>query len=101
MFDVIIVGLGTSGSQTVYHLISAGISNILCLDMGTPGIGPSEIASGSAVFVEGPECIKMIVTLPPYNMLDEYARHHGWHGVQKYYFRGRNKGNIINIIYDL
>jgi len=53
------------------------------LDLGTPGAGPSEIASGSAVFVDGPQCIKMTVSLPPYDMLDEYARHHGWQGVQK------------------
>jgi len=107
VYEVIVVGAGTTGAAAVYHLADAGVKNILCLEMGTPGKGRSTAGhvpggapliageestfepenSGSAVFEGGPygpSAIKMIVTLPPYLMLDGFAEHHGWDGVKAY-----------------
>ena len=107
MYEVIVVGAGTTGAAAAYHLADAGVKNILCLEMGTPGKGRSTAGhvpagapliageestfepenSGSAVFEGGPygpSAIKMIVTLPPYLMLDGFAEHHGWDGVKAY-----------------
>ena len=106
-YDVVVVGAGTTGAAAAYHLTQAGVSNILCLDMGTPGLGrtearkvangtpltqPDEEAfvphySGTRVFEggqNGPRTIKMIVTLPPYEMLDGIADLFGWDGVKTY-----------------
>jgi len=105
--DVVIVGAGTTGAAAAYHLSQAGVGDILCLDMGRPGEGRSETvtvaadtpllageeatymphASGSRVFAggaQGPRTIKMIVTLPPYLMLDGFADLFGWEGVRTY-----------------
>jgi len=113
MYEVIIVGAGTTGAAAAYHLAQHGVRNILVLDMGTPGKGLSTSGavplenntpstrtamteretrympqkSGSAVFdggPAGPATIKMIVTLPPYLELEEFAKHHGWDGVASY-----------------
>lgn len=112
MHEVIIVGAGTTGAAAAYHLAQHGVRNILVLDMGTPGKGLSTTGavpqdnnapstttavneetqympqkSGSAVFDgghAGPATIKMIVTLPPYLELEEFAKHHGWDGVASY-----------------
>ena len=106
-YDVVVVGAGTTGAAAAYHLTQAGVSNILCLDMGTPGVGRTEARkvangtpltqsdeetfvphySGSRVFEggkNGPRTIKMIVTLPPYEMLDGFADLFGWDGVKTY-----------------
>ena len=106
-YDVVVVGAGTTGAAAAYHLTHAGVSNILCLDMGTPGVGRTEARkvangtpltqsdeetfvphySGSRVFEggqNGPRTIKMIVTLPPYEMLDGFADLFGWDGVKTY-----------------
>ena len=105
--DVIIIGAGTTGAATGYHLSKAGVKDILCLEMGRVGQGRSEEGrvpngikantgdelayspqnSGSAVFAggdKGPRTIKMIVTLPPYLSLSRFAEHHGWGGVKTY-----------------
>ena len=106
-YEVVVVGAGTTGAAAAYHLTQAGVSNILCLDMGTPGVGRTEARkvangtpltqsdeetfvphySGSRVFEggkNGPRTIKMIVTLPPYEMLDGFADLFGWDGVKTY-----------------
>ena len=106
-YDVVVVGAGTTGAAAAYHLTQAGVSNILCLDMGTPGLGRTEARkvangtpltqpdeetfvphySGTRVFEggqNGPRTIKMIVTLPPYEMLDGIADLFGWDGVKTY-----------------
>ena len=87
--EVVVIGAGTTGAAAAFHLAQAGITNILCLEMGTAGQGRSAAGrvpadtplipgeetiyepqnSGSAVFEggpKGPRTIKMIVTLPPY-----------------------------------
>ena len=38
VYEVIVVGAGTTGAAAVYHLADAGVKNILCLEMGTPGM---------------------------------------------------------------
>ena len=114
--EVIVVGAGTTGAAAAYHLVEAGAKDVLCLEMGAPGEGraacgraPSDTPripgeeteyepefSGSAVFEggpKGPRTIKMMVTLPPYLLLDGFADHHGWDGVKTYLesaARGRN-----------
>ena len=105
--EVIVIGAGTTGAAAAYHLVEAGAKDVLCLEMGAPGKGrvargclpegtpriPGEEAeyepefSGSAVFeggAKGPSTIKMIITLPPYLLLDGFADHHGWEGVRTY-----------------
>jgi len=105
--EVIVIGAGTTGAAAAHHLVGAGAKDVLCLEMGAPGRGraprgfvphgtprlPGEEAayepenSGSAVFEggpKGPSTIKMMVTLPPYLMLDGFAQHHGWDGVKTY-----------------
>lgn len=107
LHEVVIVGAGTTGAAAAYHLAQAGVENILCLDMGAVGQGRTAAGpvppgtpliagdesvyaphnSGSAVFeggAKGPRTIKMIVTLPPYLMLDGFADQHGWDGVKTY-----------------
>ena len=106
-YDVVVVGGGTTGAAAAYHLSKAGVKNMLCLEMGRPGEGrtkaeqvPNETPlvgndesvyvpnfSGSRVFEggeKGPRTIKMIVTLPPYEMLDGFADLFGWDGVKTY-----------------
>ena len=46
-YDVVVVGAGTTGAAAAYHLTQAGVSNILCLDMGTPGVGRTEARKSS------------------------------------------------------
>lgn len=105
--EVIVIGAGSTGAAAAYHLVEAGAKDVLCLEMGAPGEGrvargslapgtpriPGEEAeyepelSGSAVFEggsKGPRTIKMMVTLPPYLLLDGFADHHGWDGVKTY-----------------
>jgi glycine/D-amino acid oxidase-like deaminating enzyme len=105
--DVVVVGAGTTGAAAAYHLSQAGVGDILCLEMGSPGEGRSAMvtvpgdtpllaqeeatymphASGSRVFAggsQGPRTIKMIVTLPPYLTLDGFADLFGWDGVRTY-----------------
>ena len=104
-YDVVVVGAGTTGAAAVYHLTQTGVTNILCLEMGKPGVGRTQeknVAdgtplinqdeetyvphySGTRVFEggqNGPRTIKMIVTLPPYEMLDGIADLFGWDGVK-------------------
>jgi len=114
--EVVVIGAGTTGAAAAFHLAQAGITNILCLEMGLAGQGRSAAGrvpadtplipgeetiyepqnSGSAVFEggpKGPRTIKMIVTLPPYLMLDGFADQHGWDGVKTYLelaIRGRD-----------
>ena len=106
-YDVVVVGGGTTGAAAAYHLSKAGVNNMLCLEMGRPGEGrtqpeqvPDEtplVASDESVYVpnfsgsrvfeggpNGPRTIKMIVTLPPYEMLDGFADLFGWDGVKTY-----------------
>ena len=106
-YDVVVVGGGTTGAAAAYHLSKAGVNNMLCLEMGRPGEGrtqpeqvPDEtplVASDESVYVpnfsgsrvfeggaKGPRTIKMIVTLPPYEMLDGFADLFGWDGVKTY-----------------
>ena len=106
-YDVVVVGAGTTGAAAVYHLTQAGVTNILCLEMGKPGVGRTQeknVAdgtplinqdeetyvphySGTRVFEggqNGPRTIKMIVTMPPYEMLDGIADLFGWDGVKTY-----------------
>ena len=106
-YDVVVVGGGTTGAAAAYHLSEAGVNNMLCLEMGRPGEGrtqpeqvPDEtplVASDESVYVpnfsgsrvfeggpNGPRTIKMIVTLPPYEMLDGFADLFGWDGVKTY-----------------
>ena len=106
-YDVAVVGGGTTGAAAAYHLSEAGVNNMLCLEMGRPGEGrtqpeqvPDEtplVASDESVYVpnfsgsrvfeggpKGPRTIKMIVTLPPYEMLDGFADLFGWDGVKTY-----------------
>ena len=106
-YEVVVVGGGTTGAAACYHLSQAGVQNILCLDMGRPGEGQTQTRqvddqapltgcdeksfvpnfSGSRVFEgaeKGPRTIKMIVTLPPYEMLDGFADLFGWDGVKTY-----------------
>ncbi len=106
-YDVVIVGAGTTGAAAAYHLSKAGVNNMLCLEMGRPGEGQTKAKqvayetpliandesiyvpnfSGSRVFEggpKGPRTIKMIVTLPPYEMLDGFADLFGWDGVKTY-----------------
>jgi len=116
LYEVIIIGGGTTGAAATYHLSQAGIRDVLCLEMGTPGRGRSAASnvprdtplipgeetsyeagnSGSAVFEggeKGPRTIKMIVTLPPYLKLEDFAEHCGWDGVKTYLdlaIRGRD-----------
>jgi len=40
--DVIIIGAGTTGAATGYHLSKAGVKDILCLEMGRVGQGRPE-----------------------------------------------------------
>mmetsp|Transcript_15309 Transcript_15309/g.36136 ORF Transcript_15309/g.36136 Transcript_15309/m.36136 type:complete len:429 (+) Transcript_15309:3-1289(+) len=99
--------------------------NMLCLDAGSVGRGRPEtvldvpddapvdvgadepeaekqyspFTSGSAVFdggKRGPACIKMIVTLPPYKSLEEFAEEHGWEGV-KMYLRAAARGRDLEV----
>ena len=37
--EVLVVGGGSTGAACAYHLAQAGVSNVLCLDMGVPGRG--------------------------------------------------------------
>ena len=106
-YDVVVIGGGTTGAAAAYHLSKAGVNNMLCLEMGRPGEGrtqpeqvPDEtplVASDESVYVpnfsgsrvfeggaKGPRTIKMIVTLPPYEMLDGFADLFGWDGVKTY-----------------
>ena len=106
-YDVVVVGGGTTGAAASYHLSNAGARNILCLEMGQPGEGRTQAVhvpektplfdgdeelyvphfSGTRVFeggLKGPRTIKMIVTLPPYEMLDGFADLFGWDGVKTY-----------------
>ena len=106
-YDVVVIGGGTTGAAAAYHLSKAGVNNMLCLEMGRPGEGrtqPEHVRqdapltaedeslyvpnySGSRVFeggAKGPRTIKMIVTLPPYEMLDGFADLFGWDGVKTY-----------------
>ena len=106
-YDVVVIGGGTTGAAAAYHLSKAGVNNLLCLEMGRPGEGrtqpeqvPDEtplVASDESVYVpnfsgsrvfeggpKGPRTIKMIVTLPPYEMLDGFADLFGWDGVKTY-----------------
>lgn len=52
MYEVIIIGAGTTGAAAAYHLAQYGVRDILVLDMGTPGNGSS--ATGSSVAVTSP-----------------------------------------------
>ncbi len=103
--EVIIVGGGTTGAAAAYHLCEQGVKDMLCLEMGEVGRGLSAPAavkdasvlstdeeaqyspfmSGSNVYEggeKGPSTIKMVVTLPPYHVLEDFADHHGWDGVK-------------------
>jgi flavin-dependent dehydrogenase len=73
MYDVIVVGLGVAGASAAYYLINHQQLNILCLEQGTPGKGPEE-KSGTAVFENGPQTIKMILTLSE-NDVEEFFKH--------------------------
>ncbi len=108
LYEVIIVGAGTTGAAAAYHLSTHGVKNMLCLDMGTPGrgridrvgtVGPgttllgedetsySPQVSGTNVFpggAEGPNTIKMIISLPPYGALEDFADQHSWDGVHAF-----------------
>ena len=107
LYDVVVVGGGTTGAAAAYHLSQAGVQNILCLEMGRPGEGRTQAGrvpdgtplvagdeneyvpqySGSRVFpggLNGPRTIKMIVSLPPYEMLDGFADLFGWDGVKTF-----------------
>jgi thioredoxin reductase len=89
IYDVIVVGAGSTGAQAVHHLLQSGASNILVLEMGKVGLGKEAdhvvlddtvlkegeekvykpFNSGTAVFEggsRGPSTIKMIIGLPPY-----------------------------------
>ena len=108
IYDVIIIGAGTTGAAVAYHLYKAGVKNMLSLEMGKVGRGLNELKtvkyisvlnqteneehiyspfiSGSNVFDgDGPSCIKMIISLPPYHLLADFADHHGWDGVKVFY----------------
>lgn len=107
LHEVIIIGAGTTGAAAAYQLSQAGISDVLCLDKGSPGRGRSGAVdvpsgtpllpgeepsyepghSGSAAFEggeKGPRTIKMSVTLPPYLKLAGFADLFGWDGVKNY-----------------
>ena len=109
MFEVVIIGAGTTGAADSYHLAKHGVKNMICLEMGRVGRGldteiqlavdkiPADhidqevsykpFVSGTAVFEggsKGPSTIKMIITAPPYKTISEFVDHHGLDGVKAY-----------------
>jgi hypothetical protein len=43
IYDVIIIGAGTTGAAVAYHLYKAGVKNMLSLEMGKVGRGLNEL----------------------------------------------------------
>jgi glycine/D-amino acid oxidase-like deaminating enzyme len=81
--EVVIVGAGVAGASAAYHLMKAGVRNIVVLDAGPcPGEGSGERKSGSAV-LESAGPIKMMVQVFA-SSCDHFIAHHGEKGARRY-----------------
>jgi glycine/D-amino acid oxidase-like deaminating enzyme len=81
--EVVIVGAGVAGLSAAYHLMKAGVSNVVIIEAGPhagEGIAPRH--SGSATMADAPT-IKMMVQLYA-SSSEEFIHHHGKEGAQRY-----------------
>jgi 2-polyprenyl-6-methoxyphenol hydroxylase-like FAD-dependent oxidoreductase len=81
--EVVIIGAGVAGASAAYHLMKAGVRDIVVLDAGpVPGEGREERKSGSSV-MELAGTIKMMVQVFA-SSCDHFIAHHGEKGARKY-----------------